>query len=241
MIRHPDPAHSGPTPRPPAGPRAAAGSAPKRTSAWLREPEDPSVAEVAALCWLDPDFEPEPGDPDNGDLDGRESGSLSAEVAPSCGGPLSHAERYDEIVVVPGGGPVESWEALPGAQRRELLGDDGDPEDWCAEDPAGDDGEGRFADVLGAGFTHRDPEPGATGWRAGGPLDVMLPGAQLAWHLGSARRRGLDQLSDDELIGFLAAARRVQSWQAGLELAATAELDARRAAARNPTSSSSDS
>ena len=84
-------------------------------------------------------------------------------------------------------------------------------------------------DILDAGFTHRYPQPGATGFRAGGPLDAMLPGADLAWHLGIARQRGLGALSDDELIGVLAAARRVQSWQAELELAATAELDARRA------------
>jgi hypothetical protein len=71
--------------------------------------------------------------------------------------------------------------------------------------------------------------PGATGLRAGGPLDAMLPGADLAWHLAAARRRGLGALTDDELIGVLAAARRARSWQAERELAATGELDARRA------------
>jgi hypothetical protein len=124
--------------------------------------------------------------------------------------------------------------------------------DWagddCAEadpgyapsgDPSGDpsgglDGSGyglgpAVPDILDAGFTHRYPEPGATGFRAGGPLDAMLPGADLAWHLGAARQRGLGVLSDGELIGVLVAARRMQSWQAELELAATAELDARRA------------
>jgi hypothetical protein len=84
-------------------------------------------------------------------------------------------------------------------------------------------------DILDAGFTYGYPQPGATGFRADGPLAAMLPGSELAWHLGAARQRGLGALSDYELIGVLAAARRVQSWQAELELAATAELDARRA------------
>jgi hypothetical protein len=57
----------------------------------------------------------------------------------------------------------------------------------------------------------------------------LLPGLYLVWHLGAARQRGLGVLSDGELIGTLAAVRQVRSWQAGLELAATAELDARRA------------
>ena len=57
----------------------------------------------------------------------------------------------------------------------------------------------------------------------------MLPGPDLAWHLGQARQRGLGVLSDDELIGVLGTARRLGSWQAELELAAVAELDARRA------------
>jgi hypothetical protein len=110
------------------------------------------------------------------------------------------------------------------------------PDDDAGELDAGGelDGSGyghepTVPDILDAGFTHRYPQPGATGFRAGGPLDAMLPGADLAWHLGAARQRGLDVLSDGELIGVLVAARRVQSWQAELELAATAELDSRRA------------
>jgi hypothetical protein len=57
----------------------------------------------------------------------------------------------------------------------------------------------------------------------------MLPGPELAWHVGQARQARLGALSDDELIGVLGAARRLGSWQAELELAAVAELDARRA------------
>jgi hypothetical protein len=123
---------------------------------------------------------------------------------------------------------------------------DGDPSGQAGSGPGQDDDEGELdaepepdgsgygheptvPDMLEAGFIHRYPTPGATGFRAGGPLDAMLPGAELAWHLGAARQRGLGTLSDGELIGFLAAARRAESWQAALVLAATAELDARRA------------
>jgi hypothetical protein len=41
---------------------------------------------------------------------------------------------------------------------------------------------------------------------------------------------GLDRLGDDELIGVLQAARRLASWSAALELAAVADLAARRTA-----------
>jgi len=125
----------------------------------------------------------------------------------------------------PANSPPEGWEVMTDAQRRELLGDDNYPVD-ASEDP---DGQDRFEDLIEAGFTHGYPEPGACGFRAGGPLDVMLPGSELAWFTGGARQRGLGELSDDELIGFLAAARRGESWQAAMVLAATAELDTRRA------------
>jgi hypothetical protein len=141
--------------------------------------------------------------------------------------PAPDSESWDDYEddFDPASSPPEGWEVMSDAQRRELLGDDNYP-----VDPADDPDEGACSDLIEAGFTHRYPEPGATGFRAGGPVDQMLPGSDLAWYLGAVRQLGLDQLSDDELIGVLAAARRVQSWQAWLELAATAELDARRAA-----------
>ena len=112
-----------------------------------------------------------------------------------------------------------------------------DPGPWPTELP---DDEGELADLdqdetaapeaLEAGFTHRHGGSGTgAGFTAGGPLDVMLPGPDLAWHAGAARQRGLDTLSDDELIGVLGAANRLEAWQAGLKLAVVAELDARRA------------
>src|SRR6266567_353306 len=84
-------------------------------------------------------------------------------------------------------------------------------------------------EVLAAGFTHKDHEPGARGFAAGGPLDVMEPGPVLAGFAGDAGG-GLNALSDDELVGLMGAARRLASRAAGIELAAVAGLDARRAA-----------
>ncbi len=87
----------------------------------------------------------------------------------------------------------------------------------------------RVAEALEAGFTHWCPSPGAIGFAGGGPLDVMLPGPDLAWHAAQARSRGLAVLSDNELCGVLGAAQRLESWAAGLKLAIVNELDARRA------------
>ncbi|HTW04926.1 MAG TPA: DUF222 domain-containing protein, partial [Streptosporangiaceae bacterium] len=182
-------------------------------------PRELGAAEVAALCWLDPDFEPEPGYAGDCDDPGPDAEAEGGE-------PASHTKRY-EFAVAPGD-PMGCWEVLPAAVRRQLPGMDRDLDGLDAADP-GEDEDDRFEDLIEAGFTHGYPEPGACGFRAGGPLDVMLPGSELAWFTGGARQRGLGEFSDDELIGVLAAARRVQSWQASLELQATAELDARRA------------
>jgi hypothetical protein len=59
----------------------------------------------------------------------------------------------------------------------------------------------------------------------------MLPGPQLAALSEDAWQRGLDRLTDDELIGVLRAARRLASRAAALELSAVADLAARRRAA----------
>src|SRR6266700_3132998 len=89
-------------------------------------------------------------------------------------------------------------------------------------------------EVLAVGFTHKDHEPGARGFAAGGPLDVMEPGPVLAGFAGDAvddaAGGGLNALSDDELVGLMGAARRLASRAAGIELAAVAGLDSRRRA-----------
>ncbi len=122
-------------------------------------------------------------------------------------------EELHGLVFDPDNSPIEGWELMSTAQRRELLGDDLYP-DEPGEDP--------IPEAFEAGFTHRYGGHG-TGFTAGGPLDVLRPGPDLAWYLGQARQAGLDALSDDELIGVLGAARRLGSWQAGLELALCAK------------------
>jgi hypothetical protein len=127
-------------------------------------------------------------------------------------------EELHGVVFDPGNSPVEGWEVMSDAQRRELLGGDLYP----GQD--GEDGQDAAAEALEAGFTHRHGGTGS-GFAAGGPLDVMLPGPGLAWHAGAARQRGLGALSDDELIGLLGAARRLSSWSAGLNLAGVIAAD----------------
>jgi hypothetical protein len=72
-------------------------------------------------------------------------------------------------------------------------------------------------------------EPGRA-FASGGAADVMEPGPQLATLADEAWRRGLEALSDDELIGVLRAARRLASRAAALELSAVAGLAGRRRA-----------
>ena len=86
------------------------------------------------------------------------------------------------------------------------------------------------AEAIAAGFTHRDRVPGARGWAAGGRLDVMEPGPVLAGFADDAIGGGLPALDDDELAGVLAGARRLASRAASIELAAVADLAARREA-----------
>src|SRR5215475_3316726 len=94
-------------------------------------------------------------------------------------------------------------------------------------------GEPAVRDSIGAGFTHAAdgpyPQLGARGFEAGGPADLMAPCSVLAELTGQTLEAGVGRLSDDELVGVLRAARRVVSWQQAVELAAVAELTARRA------------
>jgi hypothetical protein len=105
---------------------------------------------------------------------------------------------------------------------------------WVDFPPARPAGEPAVRDVVGAGFTHAAdgpyPQRGARGFEAGGPADLMAPCSVLAELTGQVLEAGVGRLSDDELVGVLRAARRVVSWQQAVELAAVAELTARRAA-----------
>ena len=125
--------------------------------------------------------------------------------------------RNGQLPTDPNVDPSNDWLALPDDDLAALL-------DGLSAPTA-------VPEALEAGFTHHIPTPGATGFAAGGLLDAMLPGSDLAWHAAQARRRGLNELSDDELCGLMGAAQRLGSWAAGLKLATVNELDARRAGA----------
>ena len=89
--------------------------------------------------------------------------------------------------------------------------------------------------MLAAGFTHGDQVPGARGFAAGGPLDQMEPGPALAGVTADAAAGGLAVLDDDQLVGVLCAAQRLESWAASIRLRAVADLTARRDAAAAAT------
>jgi hypothetical protein len=87
-------------------------------------------------------------------------------------------------------------------------------------------------ELLPAGLWLRDGSRAGTGatpgFAGGGVLDVLPPGAVLAGFAADAWAGGLAKPSDDELIGVVRAWRRLSSWAAAGELAAVAELSARR-------------
>ena len=107
------------------------------------------------------------------------------------------------------------------------------PEEWLALSPrervARPPAPGPVVpEVFDAGFTHRDGGDGR-GFAAGGELDQMAPGGVLAMVTDRVWANGLSRLSDNELIGLMAAQRRLASRAAAGELAAIGELSVRRA------------
>ena len=86
--------------------------------------------------------------------------------------------------------------------------------------------------AVGQEWPQRRPGPFGTGagFAAGGQLDRLAPGPELAGFAQNASAAGLGTLSDDALVGVLQAWRRLASWAAAGELAAVAELDRRRRA-----------
>jgi hypothetical protein len=110
--------------------------------------------------------------------------------------------------------PPEWWLAMSGEEKAWLD----DPEPAPAQ-----------PEVLDAGFIHLGGS-GGIGFAAGGLLDRMDACEALAVCAGRVWDAGLGRLSDYELAGLIRAARRLTSRQAALELAAVAELAARRAA-----------
>jgi hypothetical protein len=76
----------------------------------------------------------------------------------------------------------------------------------------------------------RSPDAGrGAGFADGGVADRLPPGVALAGFVSDVWAAGLDQISDDQLIGVLQAWRRLTSWTAAGELAVVAELNRRRA------------
>jgi hypothetical protein len=125
--------------------------------------------------------------------------------------------------------------ACPGAELPDWE-DNGAAADWDSADwdPA------ELADWEPEDPEEEPPEPampepetsdlrGDGGWfSAGGVADKLRPGPRLAGFIADARAIGLGRLTDDELIGMMRAARRLASWSAAMELAATGDLWRRR-------------
>jgi hypothetical protein len=121
-----------------------------------------------------------------------------------------------------------SWDDGPDAGRGSS---DDDPGPGLDPEPPAESLAPRLAAAWDAGFIHHVPGDPGYGFAAGGLLDRMLPGRELAAFTGTALGDGLDRLCDYELIGFLCAARRNTSWQQTAQLAAVANLEQRRAGA----------
>ena len=85
--------------------------------------------------------------------------------------------------------PIDGWERLTHAEQHVLLEAGREADQLAGASAAARAG---LAAAFGAGFTHRYGGHG-TGFAAGGPLDRMLPGEELAWHVAAARRDYLDE------------------------------------------------
>jgi Domain of unknown function (DUF222) len=151
----------------------------------------------------------------------RQDAELAAELAAlAAGGGLTAPGAGDpwQIPPDPGYGPPDGPDAWLADLPVELL------DEYLAATQAPAQPE-----AIVAGRLPRQPG-GGRGFAAGGAADDLPPGAALAGLAGDVWAVGLDRLCDDELIGVLQAARRLASWSAALELAAVADLAARRIA-----------
>jgi Domain of unknown function (DUF222) len=115
-------------------------------------------------------------------------------------------------------------------------GDDGEePEDSCLL-PSGEDGSGGLPEGAGQGLYVTLPAEELTlaGFAQGGRADTMAPGplmAAVVHAVAGEDGAGLKALSDDQLIGVISAARRLEARATWTQLAATAEFAARHPAA----------
>jgi hypothetical protein len=137
--------------------------------------------------------------------------------------------------------PLHDGDAAPPTDE-ELCGLGPDPY-WDPPDAADAWAVDVPADLRGQCLTATEPAPvraawpggilppdagWGTGFADGGVADGLPPGVALAGLVSDVWTAGLDQISDDHLIGVLQAWRRLTSWTAAGELAAVAELNRRR-------------
>ena len=113
-----------------------------------------------------------------------------------------------------------------------LPGDAGEPDGWPLPPAAGGDGPEDGGEGVGQGLFVTLPAEQVTlsGFAQGGASDTMAPGPLLAAVVGAVTGEdgaGVAGLSDDQLMGIIAAARRLESRAAWTLLAAVAEFAAR--------------
>jgi hypothetical protein len=137
--------------------------------------------------------------------------------------PWNRTDPYDPDDPGPPDPPPGTW----------LPGDADDPcdDDW-PDDLWDDDGPWTGAgEAFAAGFLHHDTDGQfATGFAAGGELDLLDPGPELAAYVTAATTSGHARLGESELIGVLCAWQRLAAWAAAGQAAAVTALTARRRA-----------
>ena len=134
--------------------------------------------------------------------------------------------RYNALIVVPDRTVVH----VPGSVPHP-PGDAGEPDGWPLP-AAGGDGPQDGGEGVGQGLFVTLPAEQVTlsGFAQGGASDTMAPGPLLAAVVGAVTGEdgaGVAGLSDDQLMGIIAAARRLESRAAWTLLAAVAEFAAR--------------
>jgi Domain of unknown function (DUF222) len=117
--------------------------------------------------------------------------------------------------------------------------EDGEEQPGSSPPPAGAGSPGQAAPGQPGGDSPVPRRPAqAAGFADGGPADVLAPGPGLAGLLHAVTGgdgTALTALTDTEVLGVIAAGRRMASWAAWAETAALAEFGRRRAAAGEPS------
>ncbi|HEY3733439.1 MAG TPA: HNH endonuclease signature motif containing protein [Streptosporangiaceae bacterium] len=134
---------------------------------------------------------------------------------PECDAPLWwRAEPPEGIAAAPAGSPAQAEPHVAGARVEAAT----------AADAGSAAAEGAFtADGAAEAW------PGA-GFADGEVLDQLVPGPALAGLAEDVLAAGLPGLDDDQLVGVLAAVRRLGSWTTAMEADAVTELTRRRGA-----------